>query len=217
MATAADVLDLARDTMLGFGLGFLPEDTELLRRLFREERSLIEELLRLDNMALVMPGDATATVDVSSYVVSYAKPATLWRVRQAALDYTTGPSRTIKTVPANWRHTIPAFQPSMYFAGANFFPIDNGTTRIYGWTAADDVVFDFVTEPVALTAGTDTLNAPDEAVPYLGNYLAHFMAVRGKVAQLTLNEIKAHSEREKARLLALAKSQPGADQYPPGS
>lgn len=217
MAAVAEVLDYARDTMLGFDEGFLPEDTEILRRLFREEKSLIEELLRLDNMALELPGDATGTVAVVGYAASYAKPATLWRVRQATLTYTAGDPRTIRIVPANWRHTIPATQPSMYFKDANFWPIDDGSTRIYGWALADDVEFDFVTEPTSHANDSSTLNAPDEAIPFLAMYLAHFMATRGKVADLTLREIKDLRDREKARLLALVKSQPGADPYPPGS
>jgi len=214
---ASEIITMARDTMLGFDAGFLPTDAELLVRLSEEQRKLLEELLRLDNMAFVLPGDASGSVSVAVYAASYALPATLWRLREAEVTFSTGPSKTLKLVPSNWRHTVPQYTPSAYVKGSSFYPIDNGSTRIHGWSTASTVEFDFVTEPVNLTAASDTVASPDEAKGYLAHHLAHFMAVRGKVAEATLREVKELRDREKQRLMGLAKSVPGAEQFGPGS
>lgn len=215
MATeAVEVIQLARDTMLGFDAAFLPSETELLRKLLREERTLLEEFVLLDNMAFELPTDTETTVDVSVFAVSYAKPATLWRLRQATLVYSAGKSRTIRTVPANWRHSTPQQFPSMYFKGADFFPLDNGAVRRYGWDLAQDVVLDYITEPIAFATEEQELTAPDEAATYLGHVLAYFMAVRAKVASQSLTEIKEMKDTEHQRLLLLAGAQPGAESYP---
>lgn len=213
---ASEILTYARDTMLGFNTGFLPQDTELLVRLSQEQRKLLEELVHIDNMALDLPGDTSDTVDVSVYAASYALDVTLWRVRQAEVTYSAGPPKTLRIVPSSWRHTIPQFTPSAYIKGGSFYPLDNGSSRIHGWNLASTVVWDFITEPTDLTAGSDTVATPDEALGYLGHFLAHYMAVRGKVAEQTLREIKASRDQEKLRLIGLAKAQPAADQYHTG-
>ncbi len=215
MATeAVEVIQLARDTMLGFDPAFLPTETELLRKLLREERSVLEELVLIDNMAFELPTDTQTTVGVSTFAVSYAKPATLWRLRQATLVYSAGRSRTIRTVPANWRHSTPQQFPSMYFQGVNFFPLDFGAARRYGWALAQDVILDYITEPIVFATEDQNITAPDEAATYLGFVLAHYMAVRAKVASQSLGEIKEMKDTEHQRLLLLAGAQPGAESYP---
>jgi len=214
MGQVSDVDEYARETMRGFDYRFLPLDDELMRRLWREERSLLSELVRIDNMALALPGDSQAAVDVSVYAASYDLPATLWRVRQATLSYSAGDSRPVRMVSANWRNGIPREHPSMYFQGSKLYPLDGGATRRYGWSLAASLDLEFIAEPRQLTSLDATLNAPDEAIPYLAMFLAHYMAVRGKVAQQTLAEIKALLSTARSRLFEEAGGLPGADPYP---
>lgn len=207
---ASEPIGLARDTMLGFDYSFLPQETELLRRLAQEQRKLLEELILLENMALELPGDKQFSVDISTYVASYSVPSDLWRVRQTTVEFSTGPDMAVRRVPSSWRNRVPQYQPAMYLQGSSFFPIDNGSTRTYGWSGAAAVVWDYITEPTDPAAATDLMEVPDEALEYLGAFLAHYMGVRGKVAELTLRELKGHREAAKARLLQLATALPGA-------
>jgi len=196
-------INLARDTMLGFDTRFLPDDTELIRRLNEEERRLIDELIRFDRMEMVFPGDANAAVSVAVWAASYTYPAAAWRIRQVRVNYVAGQPLVARIIPSNNRHNVPVHHPSLYIQGADFYPIDGGTsllTRIYGWGDASEVEFDYVTEPTALTAGTSTLNSPDEASTYLAMKLAHYMATRAKVADATMREIKEQLKDERTRL-----------------
>lgn len=205
MAAASEVLDLARDGMLGFDDAFL-EDAVLLRRLTQRQKVLIDRLIRLDRMGEALPGDANANVSVAVYAASYVIPAAAWRVRQTRVNYSSGTSQQAFIVPANWRHNVPEETPAMYFQGANFFPLDGATsvgTRIYGWLDAANVEFDYVTEPADLSADTDTIAAPDEAIPFLAADLKVLMGTRGKVAVTTLNEFKGDRDAEERKLFQL--------------
>lgn len=218
MATAADVLDFARETMRGFDTRFLPGDGELLRRLLRLEERTIEKLVRLDNMTLELPGDAQDTVDVSTYAASYDLDATFWRNRQATAQFSSGPDLPVRVVPPNHRGFVPETTPAAYIIGSKFYLMDGGAAaRVWGWSGVQSVVWDFVTAPAAHASDASTLNAPDEAVEYLAHELAVFMATRGKVAEATLREIKERRGEAWDDLVANAKGQPGADTYAEGT
>lgn len=216
MALASAVLDRARDTMRGFDTRFLPGSTELLRRLTDEERTLLHELVAVDNLSLSLPDDSSDTVDVSTYAVSYALPAGAWRTRAFSLAYTNGQDNPVRRVSPQHRLMVPQFTPSLYILGSDLYPIDGGSARLYGWSGAQTLTVHFITEPPELTAATDTLNAPDEAIPYLSFTLAHFMAVRAKSAEAILREIKEKRQEHHSRLMAQAAGVPGPDTYEAG-
>lgn len=209
MALVSEVIDLARDRMLGFDTGFLPDNTEILRRITSREKVLVDRLIRIDRMGKSLPGDLNATVSVavfaSSYDYSGVAPA-IWRIRQTRVNYSSGTPQEAKIVTSNWRHNFPPIHPSLYIQGTFFFPLDGATslvTRIYGWLDAASIEVDYVSEPVALTAAADTLAAPDEAVPFLAADLAVWLGTRGKVAVTTLNQFKEDRREEEEKLFFL--------------
>lgn len=214
MATAGDVTQLARDTMRGFDTRFLRTDQELWRRLLRLEKRTIRKLVRLDNMALSLPGDAQATIGLTPYQASYDLPLDFWAHRQMTAVYATGPDLPVRVVPSNHRGMVPATTPSLYLVGLGVFPMDGGAIpRRFGWAGASQLVVDYVTEPTLHTSSSSQLHAPDEAVEYLAHELALYMATRAKSAEAVLEEIRGRRAEVWEDLVAEAKSLPGADSF----
>lgn len=219
MATAGEVIQEARDVMREFDLGFLPTNQELWRRLSREERSLLDSLVKVAQSGFEFPGDGSGNVDISTWSESYANPATFWRHRHVMLNFAAGGKTPVQLVPYTWEQNLPPVEPAMFFRGGSFYPIDGVTdgmasSRSLGWADADSVDIDFITEPTAKTADADTLDAPDPAVRYLGYRLASWMATRAKAASQTVQQIRADARDARAELFEEVSGYPGPANAP---
>lgn len=216
MHTVGDVIDEARDVMREFDLEFLPDNEALYPVLTRQERALLPQLVQVARSGFEFPNDSSAAVDISAWSRSYALPAEFWRHRHTEVTYAAGGVMPVQVVSSSWEKSLPPVEPAMFLRGGEFYPIDgvrdgSASSRSLGWSDADSVSIEFIPNPTDKSDDSDPLDAPVEAVRYLGYALAAFMATRGKAAQSTVQQIRADKSDAFEQLVADVQSFPGAE------
>ncbi|MDX1384774.1 MAG: hypothetical protein R3190_14070 [Thermoanaerobaculia bacterium] len=216
-----DVIDRARTVLIGFDTKFIL-DAQLFRELTDEQETLLERTVEGPNQSFALPGDQSDIVALTPYQAAYTLPADLWRIRRVELVRSVGDPVDVQLVAASWRHGVPPTWPSAFVTGpygAHELVLLDGvydgqlTSRTYGWEAASIANVHSITEPVAITAVGQTMDAPDAARSYLAHWLAVYMATRGHVSDSEVKQIRDRRDAELQSYLQTVAGFPGRRQY----
>lgn len=221
MSLVGDVIQEGRDVLREFDESFLENNDKLYDVVLGLEKALLPIIIRIAKTGIELPGDESENIDVSSWAYGYDLPETFWRHRDTRLNVSTGRILKVQVVPNSWEQNLPPVEPSMFLRGGQFFPIDgvedgSSSSRTLGWSGAESVDIDFVTEPAVKTADTDELELPEVADRFAAYDLARFMATRGKAADSTVQQIRGDRQETFDQLLQDIGSFPGAVPAPTG-
>lgn len=225
MLKASDVIVRARDVLAEFDVNLI-EDKRLFWELTDEVRRMVERLIQVNNAAFPFPSDYAPSVDVgSAWAESYAipndgggTPRSFWRARRLTLTYGNGRKQYVQLVEEKAAYSVPQVQPSAYIIGEDLYPVDGVSdgllaSRVFGWNDASTVDLVALREPLAVDDKGDDVEAPDEALPYLGYWLAKFMATRAKADDGIVEQIRSDMNARHQELIGTVEAYPGPPTY----
>ncbi len=179
--TGTDIIRQARLLLAEHGLTLQGRDAERLDPVNREVERLLDRIIQLNNLSYPLPGDICKTADISATLGPYSMPSDFWKPRRLRLTDTDGTRRTVHIVPEMHADLIPPRTPAGYFDRNIFYPLDGSPAdvagRTHSWEDADTLQILYVTRPVAAVDAEDTVEAPEDALPYLGAYMATVAAL----------------------------------------